>query len=211
MLSGGLDSTSVISCITTLLASQPNESRMVGDTVQAFTAGFPGLKNDETKKVEDFCRLTEIGVHQIFPANEGEIEKCLTRVAWNSEAPFYSPVVIVHDMLMKLVRSTDIRVTLDGTGSDELFGGYDWYIPLAIRDSFHSLRICEAMGNIEGWRSKHGKSWLIGIEHSLFSDLPRPFVQSVVGLGRGIRVCSSPSCGPDTFLLCRAETSWTAR
>ena len=183
MLSGGLDSTSVISCITTLLASQPNESRMVGDTVQAFTAGFPGLKNDETKKVEDFCRLTEIGVHKIFPANEGEIEKCLARVAWNSEAPFYSPVVIVHDMLMKLVRSTDIRVTLDGTGSDELFGGYDWYIPLAIRDSFHSLRICEAIGNIKGWRSKHGKSWLIGIERSLFPGFAQT-IRSIRGRPR---------------------------
>ena len=86
-------------------------------------------------------------------------------------------------MLMKLVRSTDIRVTLDGTGSDELFGGYDWYIPLAIRDSFHSLRICEAMGNIEGWRSKHGKSWLIGIEHSLFPGFTQT-IRSIRGRPR---------------------------
>ena len=43
MLSGGLDSTSVISCIATLLASRPGESRMVGDTLQAFTASFPGI------------------------------------------------------------------------------------------------------------------------------------------------------------------------
>ena len=50
MLSGGLDSTSVISCITTLLASQPNESRMVGDTVQAFTAGFPGRRTTRPRR-----------------------------------------------------------------------------------------------------------------------------------------------------------------
>src|SRR5262249_45848256 len=168
MLSGGLDSTSVISCIATLLASRPNESRMVGDTLQAFTASFPGMKNDQTVKVEDCCPLIEIGVHKTFPAEQGEIDKWLTQVTWSLEAPFYSPVVIVHDMLMKLVRSTDIRVMLDGTGSDELFGGYDWYIPLAIRDSFHSLNICEAIGNLNGLRSKHGKSWINGMVSAFF-------------------------------------------
>ena len=99
----------MISCIATLLASRPGESRMVGDTLQAFTASFPGLKNDETNKVEDLCRLIESVFTRSFPAEQGEIEKCLTWVAWNMEAPFFSPAVIVHDMLMELVRSTDIH------------------------------------------------------------------------------------------------------
>jgi asparagine synthase (glutamine-hydrolysing) len=131
---------------------------MVGDALQAFTASFPGLKNDETDKVEELCRLIEISPHKTFPMEQGEIEKHLTAVARNMEAPFFSPAVIVYDMLMKLVRSSNVHIVLDGLGGDELFGGFEWYIPLAVRDNLHSLRLCEAMNNINGMRSKHGKS-----------------------------------------------------
>ena len=61
MLSGGLDSTSVISSIGTILASRPSDGRMIGDQLQAFTASFPGMKNDETDKVEDSDNLVLAG------------------------------------------------------------------------------------------------------------------------------------------------------
>ena len=64
MLSGGLDSTSVITSIVKLLSSRPSDTRMVGDTLEAFTASFPGLKNDETENVKELCRLIEISAHE---------------------------------------------------------------------------------------------------------------------------------------------------
>jgi asparagine synthase (glutamine-hydrolysing) len=158
MLSGGLDSTSVISSIAALFATRPDESRMVGDVLQAFTASFPGRKNDETDKVEELCRLIEISPHKTFPMDQVEIEEHLMSVARNMEAPFFSAAVIVYDMLMKLVRASDVQIVLDGLGGDELFGGFEWYIPLAIRDNLRGLRLWEAMNNITGMRSKHGKS-----------------------------------------------------
>ena len=185
MLSGGLDSTSVISCIAMLLSSRPGDSRMVGDRLQAFTASFPGMENDETDKVEELCRLIEIGAHKTFPAEQGELEERLGEVAWSMEAPFFSPAIIVHDMLMKLVRSNDIQIVLDGHGGDELFAGYHRYIPLAIRDSCHRLRACEAIGNINGMRSKYGRSRL---NETMRAILPHKFqhsVESTIGAMRG--------------------------
>ena len=141
MLSGGLDLTSVISCIATLLASRPGGSRMVGDTLQAFTASFPGRANDETEKVEELCRLIKMGVHKTFPVEQGEIEERLIKAARTMEAPFFSSAVFVHDMLMKLVGSSDIQIVLDGIGGDELFGGFPWYVPLAVRDNLHGFHV----------------------------------------------------------------------
>ena len=188
MLSGGLDSTSVISCIATLLSSQPHESRMVGDRLQAFTASYPEIKNDqtedETDKVEELCRLIEINVHKTFPAERDGIDERLIDVARSMEAPFFSPAIIVHDMLMKLARSRDIQIVLDGTGGDELFGGYPWFHTLAIRDSCHSLRVREAVNNINGMHSKYGRSRL---KETIRAILPQEFSQRAALTIRSLR------------------------
>ena len=167
MLSGGLDSTSVITSIVKLLSSRPGDTRMVGDTLQAFTACFPGLKDDETESVEELCRLIEISSHKTFPAEQDDIEERLTKAAWNMEAPFFSPATITYDALMKLVRSSDVQIVLDGLGGDELFGGFEWYIPLAVRDSILSLSVCEAMSNVNGMHRKLGRSRLNVIRSAL--------------------------------------------
>ena len=70
------------------------------------------------------------------------------------EAPFFSSAVIVHDMLMEQVGSTDIQIVLDGLGGDELFAGFSWYVPLAVRDNFRSFRVREAMDNVNGMQCK---------------------------------------------------------
>ena len=160
MLSGGMDSTSVISSIATVLKSRFEESRAVGGTLQAFTASFPGLDIDETDRVEELCRLIEISVSKVFPVEQVDVEERLCKVARDLETPFWSPAIIVHDALMGLIRSTDVQVVLDGIGADELFGGFDWLLEAAIKDDVHNLHFGEAVGNLIGAQRYHGKSAL---------------------------------------------------
>ena len=158
MLSGGLDSTSVISSIGTVLESRPSDGRMIGDRLQAFTASFPGMPIDETDKVEELCRSIDIAVHKIFPSEQSNVEERLNAVAFSMEGPFWNPAILVNDSLMKLVSGSDAQIVLDGLGGDELFAGYGRHLPLALRDSLHGLRFGEAMGNLAGMKRWHGCS-----------------------------------------------------
>ena len=170
MLSGGLDSTSVISSIENVLKSRHQEGRAIGNTLQAFTASFPGLEIDETNRVEELCQLIDISVSKVFPAAQDDVEERLNKVAWNLESPFWSPAVVVHDALMNLVRSHDIKVVLDGHGSDEILGGYDWLLEVAIKDNFRGLRMREAMGNLIGAHRIHGRNFLSELLRAVVPD-----------------------------------------
>ena len=205
MLSGGLDSTSVIASIAKLLSSRPGDTRMVGDTLEAFTASFTGLREmaDESENVDELCRLIEINAHKTFPAEQDDIEERLCDAAWNMEAPFFSPATITYDALMKLVRSTDVQIVLDGLGGDELFAGFEWYIPLAVRDSLRGFRLWEAMSNVNGTHRKLGKKRLeiikdalrdkdasrvsLGLFQSRFKDPVRPTVEGNNCLDRALK------------------------
>ena len=196
-MSGGLDSTSVISSIGTVLSSRPSEGRMIGDRLQAFTASFPGTPMDETDKVEELCRSIEITAHKVFPSEQDSIEQRLNEVAWSMEAPFWNPAIIVHDMLMKLVGSTDTQIVLDGMGGDELFAGYDRHLSHAVRDKLHGLRIREAIGNITGIHRKHGRSFL---RETTRAVLPRR-LQTIIDRLR------DPQSNWDSELYCNALRS----
>ena len=157
MLSGGMDSTSVITSVVSVLASQSDESRSIGDVLQAFTASFPGTETDETDKVEELCQMIEIAAHKVFPIEQDALVERLGEVSTALEAPFWSPAIVTHDMLMKRIRNTDVDVVLDGLGSDEMLGGYDWYIPLAVRGDLLGLRFGKAMENLRGLQAHHGR------------------------------------------------------
>lgn len=160
MLSGGVDSTSVITSIASVLSARLSEGRSIGSTLQAFTASFPGLENDETDKVEELCALIEIAAHKAFPVEADGVENRLMDVSRKLEAPFWSPAIVVHDMLMNLVGSTDVQVVLDGMGADELFGGYDWYLDHAIRDAFQTGQFRYAWNELQCMKKMHGRNLL---------------------------------------------------
>jgi len=181
LLSGGLDSGSVISSIRSVLATRPSEGRTIGNRLQAFTACFPGMANDETEKVESLCHSFEITAHKTFPCDEDSVEERLNEVAWGAEEPFWLPVIIVHDSLMKLVRSSDAQVVLDGLGSDELFAGFVRYIPIALRGDLRRWRIMDAAANFQAMYRTHGRN---PFKECLRTALPIGFlyrVQDLVG------------------------------
>jgi len=186
MLSGGLDSTSVISSIRSILATRPSEGRTIGDRLQAFTACFPGMEIDETEKVEEICHSFEITAHKVFPCDAENIEERLKEVAWSAEEPFWLPVMIVHDMLMKLARSSDTQVVLDGIGGDELFAGFVRYIPIVVRDGLHRLHIRDAISNFQGMCRKHDRNVLKEGLRVVAPNSIRYRVQNLVGQLRGV-------------------------
>jgi asparagine synthase (glutamine-hydrolysing) len=133
MLSGGLDSTS----ITALIHQQ--RLGMGGDTpaelagLQAFhhtfSACWPGWQRDEEAEVDMLCADLDLQPHKLYPTAE-EIAELLPQAMYFLDQPFETPTAVVQFMLMRLARTYDIKVVLNGHGSDELLGGYlNYFVP----------------------------------------------------------------------------------
>lgn len=119
-LSGGLDS----SCVVALLSQQLKEP------IRTFSAGFKGGLNELP-----FAGL----IAKKFKTNHSEIIICednilefLPEVIDKMDEPFSDNAFIPTLILSKVAVSRGVKVILNGTGGDEIFGGYDRYLPASI-------------------------------------------------------------------------------
>jgi len=157
MLSGGLDSTSVISLIKRLLDSNSDARRVVGDQLHAFNAGFPGLSIDENRNVTEISDKLDLAAHIVYPMDEDDALDLFDTANFHMEAPFHNSVPMVHTLLMKKARSTGVKVVLNGHGADELFAGYpSEYSSPALYDMLTGLRWGQAYHQINGYHRNYG-------------------------------------------------------
>lgn len=129
-LSGGLDSSSIV-CLA-------NEFRRTGEYEQlsqhTFTATLPDDPLDESEYAQaviDACEGLES--HRVTPSAERFVE-CVRDLVWHQEQPFGSPSIYMQWEVMRLAREHGVTVLLDGQGGDELFCGYEGYIPMFLAD-----------------------------------------------------------------------------
>jgi asparagine synthase (glutamine-hydrolysing) len=113
-LSGGLDSSSIVSVATQIL----------GYKLDTFTSKFTDPRYDESQYVnmmkvkhpslsQHYCSLTE---HTFL----SEIDK----VIYHQDEPFASMGILAQWEVMKLASANNVKVLLDGQGGDEVLGGY---------------------------------------------------------------------------------------
>src|SRR3989339_259313 len=121
-LSGGLDSSSVISVISEI--SKYNEQRVNKNWQNAFVASFPNTPLDEsyyaklvTKNIN--IKPNIINIDPIKYINNIEHYLYLFEENYNT-----SPIPFIATY--QAMRKMGIVVTLDGHGADELFGGYEF-------------------------------------------------------------------------------------
>lgn len=131
-LSGGLDSSSVLSSMAALKRTSSVYARHPAQWDSAFVAQFPGTIQDETHHAREVIRHT--GVKGVFL--EMNIEKGiehLDRILFDNEEvyDFSAPIWLTY----KAMRDHGVVVSIDGHGGDELLGGYHFYFPIAIRDA----------------------------------------------------------------------------
>lgn len=129
-LSGGMDSSSI-----TALAS-----RHVGrGALKVFTAEFPGTRHDERRHAELVARRfgAEFHVARYRPKS---LTEDLRRVTWHMDHPASSGQILARWELME-VAARQVKVILEGQGSDEMLAGYpDGYFSPWFRDELQGLR-----------------------------------------------------------------------
>lgn len=141
-LSGGLDSSIVVSVVNKLLKAKVSESNSVGKIQQTFSAVFPGSSNDEENYINDLIRkISQIKNFKIKPKSKtfiNELEKFITI----QEEPTISTGPYAQYKVMEEA-SKHVKVVLDGQGSDEMLAGYDPYFFVYLRQLFAERKYLE--------------------------------------------------------------------
>ncbi len=122
-LSGGLDS----SLITSIIATRYDSS------VEAFSIGFEDENYDESKYQELLCKYLGIKYNSVLFKNS-EIDGLIKKTISHTEVPLLRAGPVPMLRLSELTHHNNVKVVLSGEGADELFGGYDIFREVKIRN-----------------------------------------------------------------------------
>ncbi|HCA67039.1 MAG: Asparagine synthetase [Parcubacteria group bacterium GW2011_GWC2_44_17] len=126
-LSGGLDSSTIVFLINSLLNTNGFSAKMIGERQKTFTSAFSDKRFDERKFVKEVIQATGAEDGYVFPSSECFKEE-LEQLVYHQEEPFAGTSAYAQWCVMRRAKEGGVTVLLDGQGADELFGGYPRYI-----------------------------------------------------------------------------------
>ncbi|MGZ4209536.1 MAG: asparagine synthase (glutamine-hydrolyzing) [Actinomycetota bacterium] len=121
-LSGGLDSSSIVSVMTQLLRDHVPDSASLGDRLKTFSAVFDGDPIDERAFIETELEATGAEKNYVNPTSEVFFED-IEQFVWHTEEPIVSTGPYAQWCVMRLA-ADKVKVLLDGQAGDELLAGY---------------------------------------------------------------------------------------
>lgn len=132
-LSGGLDSSTIVSMANKLLSPEPGEPPALheswqreGERQMTFSACYDDPAIDERRYMDAVIARTGVSPRFTYPRGE-DLEGQLERIVWHQDEPFLSTSIVAQWEVMKLSRAHGVKVLLDGQGADELLCGYVGY------------------------------------------------------------------------------------
>src|SRR5687768_740708 len=116
-LSGGVDSSANVALMSELM-TRP---------VETFTVGFSDAEYlNELDSARRIARQFATNHHEVI-ISEKEMHDFLPSLVFHQDEPIADPVCVPLYYVSKLARDSGTIVVQVGEGSDEIFGGYDWF------------------------------------------------------------------------------------
>ncbi len=168
-LSGGLDSSAVITTASTL----------ANKGLHAFSCAYDeGPAFDERPYIRAAVEASGATSHIIVP-DGGDFWSVFDTLARAQDEPTAGPGVYSQYKVMQLARDKGLKVLLDGQGGDEILAGYFRYLPARLRDLV-------AAGDWAGFQSLWGKvSDRLGFATTLLHTFEPWLPAGLVGALRG--------------------------
>ena len=134
-LSGGLDSSSIVSAIY----------KLTGKGLNTFTASFREAGMDESHWAKIVSDFTHSNAHYTYPTS-ADLLNDLNDLIYCQDIPIWNTSTYAQFRVMRLIKENGIKVVLDGQGGDELFGGYGSYYFYCLRDILRHKGINQFIG-----------------------------------------------------------------
>jgi asparagine synthase (glutamine-hydrolysing) len=117
-LSGGLDSSSIVSYVNILLKSE-NKSELQ----KTFSSCAVDQRYDERVWMDELIKETKVIGHFVYPNGE-DVFKLTDNILWHLDEPYQSQAVFLSNHVFKEARKNNVTVLLNGQGADEYMAGY---------------------------------------------------------------------------------------
>ncbi|NJN74761.1 MAG: asparagine synthase (glutamine-hydrolyzing) [Limnothrix sp. RL_2_0] len=161
-LSGGVDSSAVASSMAWLNQKQNSKlERCPQDWQQTFIAEFPNTFLDEREYADEVVRHTGTKP-RYWKFDDREALNHLLDSVWSMEE-VYGAIAVPIWSTYRLMRQSNVRVSLDGHGGDELLGGYTWYLDWPVSQvnenlyrDFHTTLLPSILRNYDRCSMAHG-------------------------------------------------------
>jgi len=168
-LSGGLDSSSIVCVLNNLLKRQTTNFSQ-----KAFSSCFENKNFDEREYINQVVEKTNIKNFYTFP-DEKKLFNELPKIIWHQDEPFVSTSIFAQWEVMKLAKSNDVVVLLDGQGGDELLAGYHGYYYSFFADLIRNFKIVKLIKEISLYNKYHKYSILDALIRATLYALPFGF------------------------------------
>lgn len=146
LLSGGLDSSIVCALAKKIALKDPNLVWGKGNKFHTFSIGLEGAPDLlEAQKVADYLETNHTGF--TFTIQEGL--DAVRDVIWHLETYDITTIraSIPMYLLSRKIKAMGIKMVLSGEGSDELFGGYLYFLSAPSDEEFH-LECCKRVSSL---------------------------------------------------------------
>ena len=118
-LSGGLDSSSIVSIIGKIKGENQIQ--------KTFSARFKNFSKDEGSFINKVLEHTKnVNGYNVFP-DENSVLNNLEKIIYHQDEPFGSFSIAAQYEVMQLAKQNNVTVLLDGQGADEYLAGYEMY------------------------------------------------------------------------------------
>ncbi len=155
-LSGGLDSSSIVTTVTHLVGQGAQLEGGVTSGLQTFSAVYSddGPWN-ERRHIDAVLRATGARGWFVEPKSAGLASE-LRALVWQQDEPLTSTSMFAQWSVMRLAREHGIKVLLDGQGADEVMAGYHSFYAQYLGERAHPRALAEGLREASRIRSVTG-------------------------------------------------------
>lgn len=149
-LSGGLDSSSIVSAVQHLFKNKPYKS---------FSIYYEGKDDvDERPFIYEVVKKYPAVEPVYYTPSDSELPEAFEKAIYHTDVPASGSSFISQYFLMKLISRNKIKVVLDGQGADEYLAGYMHSFYRLIGDNFKKLKFSSALTTLNKLGSEQNYS-----------------------------------------------------
>jgi asparagine synthase (glutamine-hydrolysing) len=172
-LSGGLDSSSVVTLISSLLQGAGIRKEIIGDQQKVFCAVHNGEAFNEKPFMDTVINATGAAAHFTHPTRV-DLQASLEKMIWHQDEPFNSTSIFAQYCVMRLARENGVTVLLDGQAGDEVLAGYPFYYGYYLAQSLRAGRPDRFAQELFGIRRNSSTSWAALMALTAWNISPAP-------------------------------------